>query len=67
MKSLAALLFIAFSTPAFAHPGHLAEQAGHSHWIALAATVAAVAVTAIGIARGLSRRYPKPQSTDAND
>ena len=54
MKFLAAL--IALSTPALAHPGHLAEQAGHSHWIALAATAAAFFVVAVGIARGLSRR-----------
>ena len=54
MKFLAAL--IALSTPAFAHPGHLAAQAGHSHWIALAATAAAIFVTVVGIARGVARR-----------
>lgn len=30
---------------AAAHPGHLAEQAGHDHWIALGALIAAVGVT----------------------
>jgi hypothetical protein len=62
-----ALLFIALSTPALAHPGHLAGQEGHSHWVALAATGAALALAVIGIARGLSRRRRlKPRATDAN-
>ncbi|MDF0600863.1 hypothetical protein P1J78_08980 [Psychromarinibacter sp. C21-152] len=32
--------------PALAHPGHLAEVAGHGHWIGLAALGAAIAVAA---------------------
>ena len=34
-------LLILISTPAAAHPGHFAELAGHSHWIALGALAAA--------------------------
>ena len=64
MKSLAALPLVALSTAAFAHPSHVAEQAGHSHWIALAAAMAAVAIAVIGIARGFSRRR---RSRPAND
>jgi hypothetical protein len=54
MKAFAIL--IALSTPALAHPGHLSEHAGHSHWVALAATLATAVVAAIGVARILSRR-----------
>jgi hypothetical protein len=56
MKSLAALPLLAIPTVALAHPGHLATEAGHSHWVALAATLAAAAIVVIGIARALSRR-----------
>ncbi len=56
MKRLVALSFLAFSAPAFAHPGHVASDAGHSHWVALGATVAALAIVIVGIARGLRAR-----------
>lgn len=38
---LTAVLLILAATPAAAHPGHFADLAGHSHWIALGALVAA--------------------------
>lgn len=34
----------AFSTPAFAHIGHVGEVAGHTHIIAIGATIAAAAL-----------------------
>ena len=36
--------------PALAHPGHVEEQAGHDHWLALAAigVAAGVAVWQVG-------------------
>jgi hypothetical protein len=41
------LFFIFISTTsAHAHLGHLGELAGHSHWIALGAGVAAAAIAA---------------------
>lgn len=33
-------------SPAAAHPGHIGELAGHSHWIGLAAAAAAAALAA---------------------
>ena len=40
------LIILAMLTPtlAAAHPGHLAELAGHSHWVAGAAIAAAAAL-----------------------
>jgi hypothetical protein len=56
MIRLAALPFIAVAVPAFAHPVHVAESAGHSHWLALAALAGALAAAAFGIARAFIRR-----------
>lgn len=41
---LTALILILAATPVSAHPGHFAELAGHSHWIALGALAAAGAL-----------------------
>lgn len=30
-------LFVVMGMPAHAHPGHVAEAAGHTHWVASAA------------------------------
>jgi hypothetical protein len=56
MIRLPALLFIALSAPALAHPGHIAAEAGHDHCVALGATVLAAAIVVIGIARASIRR-----------
>ena len=41
------ILFIALApAPALAHPGHIADLAGHAHWVALGATLAAAALAA---------------------
>ena len=37
MRRLLPLIVIPLSTPAFAHPGHWADVAGHDHWVAGAA------------------------------
>jgi len=37
----------AFSTPAFAHIGHVGEVAGHTHIIAIGATIAAAALAGL--------------------
>jgi hypothetical protein len=56
MKPFAALPLLALSAPALAHSGHLAEQAGHSHYLGLAALGAACVVAVVAIARGVARR-----------
>jgi hypothetical protein len=49
-----AVLPLLFTTQALAHPGHLAESAGHAHWIALAALALAVVIVAAGLWRKLA-------------
>jgi hypothetical protein len=56
MHRLPALPLFVLAAPALAHPGHLAAEAGHNHYVALAATVLAVAIAAVGIARAAIRR-----------
>jgi len=56
MQKLFALPALFAAAPALAHPGHVAEQAGHAHWLALAALAAAVAIAAVGVGRAAIRR-----------
>jgi hypothetical protein len=56
MIRLAALPFVVVAAPALAHPVHVAESAGHSHWLALAALAAALGVGTFAIARAFLRR-----------
>ena len=56
MKHLVALTAILSAAPALAHPGHLAEQGGHTHLLALGAFAAAAGVAAFAVARGVKQR-----------
>ena len=49
MKRLTILIAAAVlaPAPALAHPGHLGELAGHSHWLALGALAAAAVIAAV--------------------
>jgi|GEM_PF-3202998 hypothetical protein len=47
-----ALIFTLFAAPALAHPGHIGEMAGHNHWLAGAASGAAVAIAIWGAIMG---------------
>ncbi len=58
--SLIAALFSAGA--AHAHPGHLAEVAGHGHWLGAAAIGAAIA---IGLWAGLKGRKPAADEAEA--
>ncbi|MBT9384729.1 hypothetical protein KM176_12745 [Pseudooceanicola sp. CBS1P-1] len=42
--------------PAAAHPGHLAEAAGHAHWLGAAALGAALAIAAWQLLRGVKAK-----------
>ncbi len=54
------------AVPAFAHPVHVAEDAGHTHWLGLAALGGAVVVAIVGYARGrLAKRRRDAASADA--
>lgn len=64
MKSLSIPVLVLSATSAAADPGHLAEVAGHSHWIAVAALGAAAAVAiAIAIA-GRKRGSEEAEQSD---
>jgi hypothetical protein len=56
MNRLVAIPLVALSAPALAHPGHVATEAGHNHYVAIAATIAAVAIVVVGVARAILRR-----------
>jgi len=43
MKTLMSVILAVLAAPAFAHPTHIIEAAGHSHWLGLAAIAAAAA------------------------
>ncbi len=60
MTRFFALPLIALSAPALAHPGHIAEQAGHNHYVALGATILAAAIVVVGVARAAIRRRRRP-------
>lgn len=60
-----AILFLVLSaTPAAAHFGHLGEVAGHAHWVALGAVVAAAGFAA-AVARG--RRPEKDAEAEQDE
>lgn len=46
MRTVFLISCLLVPTAASAHPGHFADLAGHSHWIALGALAAAGALTA---------------------
>lgn len=45
-------VMVLFASAAAAHPGHLAEVAGHGHWIGAAAIGAAIALAAWAALKG---------------
>lgn len=57
-----ALPLFSFDAPALAHTGHVAEEAGHSHFLGIAALSAAVliAVAAFSRTRLARRRKAAP-------
>ncbi len=57
----AATTLIASAAPAFAHPGHLQDSAGHAHWLALGALSFAALIAMAGLGRALLR--PKGEVT----
>lgn len=58
------IFFALIGAPALAHPGHLAEVAGHGHWLGAAAIGAAIA---IGLVAGLKGRKAKAEDAAAED
>ena len=55
----AAALSLAFAAPALAHTGHVAEEAGHSHFLAIGSIAAAGLIAVVAVARYLRVRRRK--------
>ena len=65
MKHAVLLTALLFAGAAQAHPGHLAEAAGHGHWLGAAAIGAAIAIGLWAAAKG--RRDAAERETGAED
>lgn len=63
MRSAFLLIFLA--GPAAAHPGHLAQAAGHAHWVAGAAIAVAIGL-GLWAAFGTGGARPKPVEPEAD-
>ena len=64
MKAFYAFPVLAWAGQAAAHPGHLAEVAGHGHWLAGVAVGAAIA---IGLWAGLKGKAETEAKQDKAD
>ena len=54
-------------TPALAHTGHVAEAAGHSHWLGLAAAGVAIAVAIWAASKAKSKDKVSENDAEAAD
>lgn len=66
MRLTLALFTILAANPALAHVGHLAEVAGHGHWVAVGAIAIALGIAALGSKKGAARK-DKTQDSDVPD
>ena len=48
-------LTLLIASPALAHPGHIADLAGHGHWVGAAAAGAAIAIAIWAGLKGKSK------------
>ena len=56
MKTAIATLVILIAAPAFADPGHFAEERGHTHWLAFGALALALAIGGIALRKFFQHR-----------
>ncbi|WP_239520597.1 DUF6732 family protein [Pseudooceanicola aestuarii] len=52
---------------ALAHPGHLAEVAGHGHWLGAAALGAAIAIGLWASLRPRAKQRPEDEAADSEE
>lgn len=64
MRFATILTALLSATAAHAHSGHLAEVAGHGHWLGAAALGAAIA---IGLWSGLRARKEREEADEAEE
>lgn len=67
MKYVTCLGAALTGTAAQADPGHLAEAAGHDHWLGAAAIGAAIAIGLWAGLKGRKRAEPGEAADDADD
>ena len=68
MKSISiACLVTLCGTAAMAHPGHLAEVAGHGHWLGAAALGAAIALGAWAALKGKKKEEGEAEEVELDD
>ncbi len=64
---IAALATCLLPLQAQAHPGHLADVAGHSHWLGAAALAAAIALAALRARKGRRDRDAENAQSEAEE
>lgn len=64
MRPVLFLLLALLAGPAAAHPGHIADLAGHDHWVAGAAIGAAIAAAIWGHLKGKKTETEEAAETD---
>ncbi|MBB5721033.1 hypothetical protein FHS72_000640 [Loktanella ponticola] len=61
MRKTLTLLLVSAGTGAQAHPGHLADVAGHDHWVAGAAIGLAILTGIYGALKGRKKTDSEPE------
>lgn len=61
MKTLAFLASL-IATPAFAHVGHVADLAGHSHWVGIGALIGAGIIAGLLVKGKKAKPDPEPET-----
>lgn len=67
MRIILAIFFVVTGTAAQAHPGHLADVAGHDHWVAGAAIGIAILTGLYGALKGKKAEQSESDDTSAED
>jgi len=65
MKTLISVILALLAAPALAHPTHIIEVAGHSHWIGLAAIAAAAAAALWQAKKGREEKASQEDGAEA--
>ncbi|AXX99456.1 DUF6732 family protein [Profundibacter amoris] len=64
MKTLMSVILALLAAPAFAHPTHIIEVAGHNHWLGLAAIAAAAAAALWQAKKGRDEEASQEDETE---
>ncbi len=64
MKATISTLVILIAAPAFADPGHFAEERSHTHWLAFGALALALAIGGIALRKFLQHRATARKATE---